>query len=422
MARGPPRRGVPAGEPMSRPRVLVLSVAVPWPAIGGGRTRTARLVDAVRAMADVTVVAFTYDDESYEEPPTGVTMLTVPYRTPPLHDAMHDEEASRAAAALDVLADDDHEPWMSSWYDSREMTQLLTSLPREGWTASLVEGSDLGRYIPDLPPAPVVLDFMDVCAALYERVADLCPTDENRREAERVRRFEGQVGTRADHVLVVSELERLRAEQLLGIREAVVVPNGVDWSRWAAPRGCAREPGRIVFTGSMDYPPNVEAVLDFAREVLPRVIAEVPWASFHVVGTSPSAEVRALSEGAVQVHGRVDDVAEHIARAELAVVPITSGGGTRLKVLEAAATSTAIVSTTLGAEGLDLHDGEHLRIADDWDDFARAVIELLGDPESRLKLGQAARDVAHMYDWDVVTQPLVNLIMTLDAASRASGR
>ena len=152
----------------------------------------------------------------------------------------------------------------------------------------------------------------------------------------------------------------------------------------------------------MSYAPNADAALYFARDVLPLVQRECPDVRFHIVGAAPPAQVTALGSASVIVHGRVDDVRPHFKSAEVVVVPVRAGGGTRLKVLEAAASAKAIVTTPLGAEGLAFEDGRDLLVADSAPAFAAAVVTLLRDPTRREALGASARAAVGPYDWTAV--------------------
>jgi glycosyltransferase involved in cell wall biosynthesis len=158
-------------------------------------------------------------------------------------------------------------------------------------------------------------------------------------------------------------------------------------------------PGYLLFTGVMNYAPNVEAVRYFAAEILPLIQAEVPGVTFHIAGSRPAPEVRALASGSVFIHGSVPDMRAYFQQACVVVVPLLQGGGTRLKILDAAACGKPIVSTSLGAEGLDFVNGRDLILADSPPGFAQAVGALLADAKRRSELSQGARRAAEQYEW-----------------------
>ncbi len=224
----------------------------------------------------------------------------------------------------------------------------------------------------------------------------------------RLRRFERQVCLASNCVLAVSEEDRAALARLAPERAGAmrVLPNGVDpayWSRTpaypAAPLGGA---DNLVFDGTMDFRPNVDAVLWFASEVWPHVRRARPDAQFYIVGRNPSAEVLALGRRpGITVTGAVDDTRGWVAGATVYVVPMRMGGGVRLKVLQAMAMGCAIVSTPMGAEGITVQDGKEMLFAPTAVGFSRAVLRLLQDAELRAALGSAARRTAvTRYAWE----------------------
>jgi glycosyltransferase involved in cell wall biosynthesis len=182
-----------------------------------------------------------------------------------------------------------------------------------------------------------------------------------------------------------------------------VVPNGVDLERFV-PVGGRPKAAAVLFTGSLDYPPNAEGILWFATEVLPRLRARQPEVRLTIVGRNPPRRVRALAaDPTVEVTGRVDDLKPYHEAAAVAVAPLRSGSGTKLKVLEALAVGRPLVATAVAAEGIAVVDGVHLLVRDDPDEFARAVAELLEDPARGAALAAAGRRlVVERYDWDAL--------------------
>ncbi len=227
----------------------------------------------------------------------------------------------------------------------------------------------------------------------------------------RLQRYERQVCLIADRVVVVSEHDAQALRRLVPELEPSVVPNGVDFSFYSAPVLPLSQPGPgpsdLVFTGKMDFRPNVDAVFWFVREVLPLIRRQAPEVRFWVIGKDPHPRLDPLrSDPAVKITGQVEDVRPYIAAAAVVVIPLRMGGGTRLKVLEAMAMGKAIVSTSLGCEGFDLSSGHELVIADSPAEFAAAVCSLLGEPARRQQLGEAARQFATRYDWQMIIPKL----------------
>jgi polysaccharide biosynthesis protein PslH len=189
-----------------------------------------------------------------------------------------------------------------------------------------------------------------------------------------------------------------------------IVPTGVDLERYR-PRfsdsdSASSNPAPVItFVGAMDWEPNIDGVEYFCSEVWPLIKAEVPAARFRIVGRNPDPRVQKWAsnsmngDASIEVTGRVPLVVEHLHQSAVVIVPLRIGGGTRLKIYEAMATAKAVVSTTVGAEGLDVHHGRDIMLADDARSFAEAVIMLLRDPELRGRYEKAAAETANRYDW-----------------------
>ena len=229
---------------------------------------------------------------------------------------------------------------------------------------------------------------------------------------QKLRRYERAICRHVDAVVAVSAADAAALQRLLPELHPVVIPNGVDLISYSLSQVCPLDlgPAALVFTGKMDFRPNVDAVQWF-MPILVRVREVVPEARFFVVGRQPHSRVtRLAADPAVIVTGQVTDTRPYIAGAAVYVVPLRVGGGTRLKVLEAMALERAIVSTRLGVEGFDVTDGCELRLADTPEAFAQAVIELLQNPELRTRLGTAARAfVEARYSWDHIVPNMERL-------------
>lgn len=219
-------------------------------------------------------------------------------------------------------------------------------------------------------------------------------------EWRKLHRAEARACARARLTLAVSEADRERLAACAPGARVSAIPTGVDVD-YFAPNGIAEAPGRLVFTGSMDWYPNEDGVVHFVETILPRIRHELPEAALTVVGRNPSPRLRAAAARAgVRVTGLVGDVRPFMAEAAVYVVPLRVGGGTRLKIFEALAMAKPVVSTAVGAEGLPLVPGEHFIQADDPAEFARAVTSLLRNPARRRALGQAGRRlVEERYAW-----------------------
>jgi glycosyltransferase involved in cell wall biosynthesis len=241
-------------------------------------------------------------------------------------------------------------------------------------------------------------------------------------EWRKLRRAEAAACTRADLTIAVSEDDRRRLASIAPRSRTTAVPTGVDTS-YFKPAGRPEVPGRLVFSGSMDWHPNEDAVIHFGESILPRIRERVPGASFVVVGRNPSTRlVEAAKRTGMELTGTVDDVRPHVDEAAVYVVPLRAGSGTRLKIFEAFAMGKAVVSTTLGAEGLDVEPGRNVILADEPDDFARAVVALLADRDRRQALGHAARAlVEERYSWDRVARDFEECCRQVAACDAITG-
>jgi glycosyltransferase involved in cell wall biosynthesis len=207
-----------------------------------------------------------------------------------------------------------------------------------------------------------------------------------------------------------------------------VVPTGVDLAEYRPdPANSNSDPNAsaplITFVGAMDWEPNVDGVEYFCAEVWPSIKDEVPQARFRIVGRNPGSRVQkwAAIDASIEVTGRVPSVVDHLRQSAVVIVPLRIGGGTRLKIYEAMAAGRAVVSTTIGAEGLDVHHGLDITLADDARSFAQAVIALLRDPELRRRYQTAAAETAARYDWPAIGQRFAE-VLQLVAEMKSSAR
>ena len=262
--------------------------------------------------------------------------------------------------------------------------------------------------LPQELPIASVLFTHNVEAEIWRRHAETSTSwlraSLYRQQWKRMLRFEGRTLARFDRVLAVSDVDRDTFQRLYPGKlaaPAVVIPTGVDTTYFAPAPERASTARRLVFTGSMDWLPNVDGVLYFCRDILPLVRQSCPDVTFTIVGRAPTHTVRKLAEEeGVEVTGRVDDVRPYLADAAAYVVPLRIGGGTRLKIFEAMAAGRAVVSTSVGAEGLPTESGRHLLLADNPGAFAQAVVRLLSDTAFRQTIERDARAlVTTHYDW-----------------------
>jgi glycosyltransferase involved in cell wall biosynthesis len=246
-------------------------------------------------------------------------------------------------------------------------------------------------------------------------------------QSRRLRRYEAAICRAAGHVIAVSERDREALRAIAPAAPVTVVPNGVDsafFTAMAPAGGYTANPSRVrhlaslVFTGTLDFRPNIDAVTWFCQEVLPLIKKEIFHIHFYIVGKSPSREIQRLTnDAAVTVTGYVPDVRPYVAQAKVYVVPIRMGSGTKLKVLEAMAMGVPVVSTTLGAEGIAVTPGEDILLADDPAAFAASVVDLLNNEPLRASMGRKGRVLMESrYDWQVIVPELARVYASLSKA------
>ncbi|MSV35352.1 MAG: glycosyltransferase [Bryobacterales bacterium] len=226
-----------------------------------------------------------------------------------------------------------------------------------------------------------------------------------RLQERRMRDFEAAACRRAARVVAVSEKDAATIREWFGV-PCSYVPTGIDTAYFARPADTAKGQG-LVFAGSMDWAPNIDGITWFAEEVLPLIRARNQELPVTIVGRMPPAGIQALAarDRFVHVTGTVPDVRPYLWNASVAMVPLRIGGGTRLKIYEAMAAGIPVVATTIGAEGLDVSDGETIALADTPLDFARCCLDLCGDTAARARLATAAREmVASRYSWEQVAR------------------
>ena len=272
--------------------------------------------------------------------------------------------------------------------------------------------ADFLAAVPNLPERlgpPLLLFEHNVESQIWRRLHDAETRPWARLllalEWRKLRRVEARACARARRTVAVSETDRAQLSLLAPGADIVAVPTGVD-TTYFAPGKLPEWPRELVFTGAMDWFPNEDGILRFLESTLPLIRRALPEVTLTVVGRNPSARLRAAAVAAgALVTGTVDDVRPYLAAAAVCVVPLRIGGGTRLKIFEALAMAKAVVSTTIGAEGLPVVSGKHLLIADEPAPFADAIVGLLRDPTRRAALGAAGRDLVEwQFAWPQVAR------------------
>lgn len=246
-------------------------------------------------------------------------------------------------------------------------------------------------------------------AALYSRI-----------QVGRLARFERWALETAVATVAVSDADRDHLQKLAPNAQIITIPNCIDVTGYGDDAAEESVPFDLMFSGKMDYRPNVDAVLWFAETVWPRIRAERPQTTWAIVGQKPHERLAHLPDmDGVTVTGWVESIRPYLSGASLFIMPFRIGSGTRLKLIEAMAAGKAIVSTPVGAEGFPVSHQQELWLAEEAAEMATAVIHLLDDPQTRTRLGQQARQFAQQYDWRVIIPALE---MLYDGGPRTDDR
>ena len=383
-------------------KILIISAQFPYPPRSGFATRVYQLARQLAKRHEVTLLSYVWPHER-----EGAAAMSNELTVRTIERAGVSPLAKRAAQAGSLFS---ARPYYCRYVYSLRMQEEIVRLCRaERFDAIQLESSLLCTFtIPR--DARIVLDEHNVEYEVFRR---MCETERslprrafNRIEHARFRRFEQQWWRRVDGVIVTSDREigAVRAEA--PETPLAVVPNAVDLE-YFRPGPAEVEPFTVVFNGILTYRPNVDAAAYLVQEVWPRVLRHCPQARLVLVGRNEGVDLRPLRQAGVVVVGEVPDIRDYLRTACAVAVPVRMGGGTRLKVVEAFAMGKAMVSTSLGCEGLEAVDGEHLLIADDADGFAARLLDLFGDPALRARLGRAGRSlVEREYSWDLAGERL----------------
>ncbi len=380
-------------------KLLIVSAPLPRPKWGAS-ARNFYLLKALATRHTVSVLAFVDDAEVRAS--DDLPLLEALTRTVRLIP----RRASRAKRWQQLLnAARGRSYWLHLFILPEMQAALDELLAREHYDLVLFESALMAGY--RLPAGmKVVVDQhnleFEIVQRTYEHEQRFLRKWYNWREYRLLRRGELERCRAADLVVVTSERERLVLKELLPGHPVEVVSNGVDLETFCGDERVDEAPHQIIFTGTMDYHPNTQAAVFFAERCWPLIRRQIPDATWQIVGRNPPPEIERLAQlPGVMVTGWVPDVRPYLARAALAIAPLLIGGGTRLKILEAFAMQKAVVSTSLGCEGIAVEPGKHLVVKDEPEAFADAVITLLQHPEQRAAYGAAGRALVETtYSWE----------------------
>ena len=393
-------------------KILFLSPTVPFPLTDGGRIRVFNLLKQIAQKSDVTLLAL----ETQPTDAEGVTELQ--QLGIQVHLVPNAPTLPRVSFGTLANAFLKRQPITVARYDLPVYRQKFRELvATENFALVHYEMFHTAQFRTEVD-LPSVLSQQNVDSAIWRR---LCGETANPfykfaywTQQLAFQRYERGLSPKFDAVTCTSDIDAAVFQRHCSADNIEIIPNGVDVTHYQ-PDFTSETPAHLIYIGSMDWYPNEDAVAFFAAEVLPGIQDKVPDVQFSIVGGNPSTRVQKLAarEGVI-VTGRVPEIKPYFAEATVFVVPLRIGSGTRLKILEALAMGKAIVSTSVGAEGLDLKDGEEIFIADEPTTFADAVTRLLTDASLRRRVGENGRArVEQDYDWRSIGEKLHNLYESL---------
>ena len=391
-------------------RLLFVSDLHPWPTAGGGRQRAAALVERFAQEFEVDLFTMT-GMPPIEDPPTDLGLIRW---TKGPHPTVASGVGPRARW---IVA---RHPFPVVQRDPRPTRQVFEKWARPAYDAIWFERPDVMLWLDDLVEGPRIVDYPNLEAEKVRQSLDLRPESSSlvvkarhalgdvrmRMDISRWQRFERDAAARADVAVVCSEADRQR----LGHPDTVVVPNGYPSPPTPLGRRTAGDPPTVLLAGQMRYGPNADAARHLVLDVLPHLRVAVPDVRVRLVGHHDE-RVASLARDGVEITGYVPSMDTELAQADLLVVPMRIGSGTRVKILEAFAHRIPVVSSSVGCDGIEARHGEHLLVSDDPTSFAAACASLLSDVDLRERLTEAAARLHHdRYRWEAILPTAVDAV------------
>lgn len=410
-------------------RVLWASHVIPYPPKSGVHQRCYHLLRAVASRHDVDLIAFAQEpwlkifypsrEAALEDCRRELSGICRSVTFLPIESVMR--RGGQARTALEALVCP--LSYTTRWLQSAAARQAFMTAAKEPYDLVHLDTIGLGPYRPFFPATPATLGHHNVESHMLQRRA---ASESNafkrayfRHEAGRVRRYEAKTAKQYAAHVTCSELDCDRLRAVIGPANVRAIPNGVDIEYFRrADTGHADRPS-IIFVGSLNFYPNVDAVLFLLKEIWPLVKAATPELRLDIVGSAPPKNVVELAAASkdVRVHGYVDDVRPLMEAATLYVCPIRDGGGTKLKLLDAFAMQKCVIAHPIASEGIAVTAGRNVELADNAVEFAEAIQRLLADPVGRESRGRAARElVVQRYSFAEIGRELCEVFES--AASR----
>ncbi|WP_281560883.1 glycosyltransferase [Thalassomonas sp. RHCl1] len=394
-------------------KILFITTRLPYPTNEGHQIRTYNLLKRICPSHQVHYLSLQRNDDD----PSAVQHLEGMCQSVQVFPIPN--EHSKIRFAKDLLQGFfTKTPFVVRKYFSQELARAIEEkLATEQFDLVHFDMLPLAQYGKLLGNVPYVLNNHNVESLLLKRRAENADSLPEKiffsNQGKSLHRFEADVCARAKETFVCSQIDADILQELSPAAKISVVENGVD-TQFFSPGKQEQIENSLVFVGGMGWFPNKDGMIFFMDEVMPKILAKIPDAKLTLVGKSTGVQIPQDVKDNITVTGFVDDFRPIVASAAVYILPIRVGSGTRLKLLEAMAMGKAIVSTSVGAEGVNLNADENIIYADDASAFARGIIALLTDSEKNNRFGHSARELAtSKYDWDIIANKLLSSYNTI---------
>ena len=391
-------------------RILFITDFLPYPILGGASLRNFNVLQRIAATHQVWLVAFSNTPQQAQALAhlEGFCEKVVTAESNEMKSALWHPLQYMKYALSGI-------PPEFRFYSSRRLEQEIKCLVAKiDFDIVQIDQVSMGLFLKTIPANKherTIWSLHDIDYVKFSRIIKREP-----RLARKVRLWINNQFVRSwlprhagkfARCITVSDVDRRTLETANPILKVDVIPNGVDTESYKSLPLPTSKPA-LLFVGNMSYIPCIDAVMYFCHQIFPKIKQAVAKVDFWIVGKEPTPEVRKLEQEGIHITGTVEEVRPYYEQSTVCVVPLRAGGGTRLKILEAMALGRPVVTTSLGCEGLEVTDGQHLFIADTPDDFAKKTVRLIQDGELRRQITQRARDlVVNKYDWGAISRKLM---------------
>ncbi len=396
---------------MNKPEVLIITGALPYPLVTGAKIRTFNLLKALASQFDIELltVISTPEAKTYLQEFSRIGIVT--------HHIIRPEAENRFFKIRDaflslVLRD----PYLIRHYTYRTYRKRLDALLAErNYDVIHCDSISMTGNLRGLDQRRLILTEhnleQNIWAGYTEHAAGFFKKLFYRNQYSKVKKLEESLDEIYGQVVTVSENDKKLLSQSFPEENITVVENGVDPAAYVNESPIEKRSG-VIFTGSLDWHPNIDGLFWYADEIHPALTAAMPPCQTTIVGRKPARALIDIIQGkdGVKVYPDVPEIQPYLNAARVMMVPLRIGGGSRLKILEAMAAGLPVVSTTKGAEGLAVTDGENIIIEDNPHRFAEALVKVVQDDELYLKLSRQGRAlIEDRYSWEQVARPLADL-------------